>query len=626
MWHLAPWRSSSPVTAFYYGDDASRTYDTSFCDEFGCYGSSNSGSIVSPAINTAGASEALLTFNEWRQVENLSPYDRAAVLVSSDGVNWDTAWESYASTGGWVDRAVDLTSWSGGDIYIQFYFDTLDDLYNYFEGWYVDDVTIWVAGAQEAGLYISNTSVEEGDGGTVTAHFTVSLANTTTGPVTVDWTTADGTATVADGDYQPDSGTLSFGDGDTSQIITVSVNGDRIDEATEAFFVTLSNPSGAEIVVGQGRGTITDNDTAGITINPASGLVTSESGGSSSLGVVLNSKPASNVTVQLTSSDTTEGNVPATTFIFTPSNWSTPQSVAVTGVNDTLDDGDVGYTISAVASSSDGNYDGQSSQVGASNLDNDFSVIYASNVARSIPDGGAAVLSTMTLGSHMVLDINVQLRITHGRSEDLDVHLTAPDGTKVELFTDVGGAGKNFTNTVLDDEASSAITSGSAPFSGTYRPEGSLAAFDAKNSQGVWSLSVQDDRKGQKGTLNQWSMTVVYEQLSTALRIPTGGSGPGGRAGARLALSAACQDSPIACDASLAAKVYVTPSDSTQPATTYLVRPRLEQSASHLLATQDFSRTVDAVLALTMNAANLTIDDWSEAVIYLFSETNPLDG
>ncbi|MEX2118184.1 MAG: S8 family serine peptidase [Pirellulales bacterium] len=515
LWHLATWRSSSPLTAFYYGDDSSLTYDTYSCDDFGCYSYPNSGTLTSPPINLSGAADALLTFTEWRQVENLAPYDRAAVLISSDGVNWTAAWESYSSTNDWAERTLDLTPWAGGSIYIQFHFDTVDEVYNYFEGWYVDDVKVWTAGSQEPGLYVNDVSVAESDQGAVEATFTVSLVDTT-GPVTVHWATADGTATAAGNDYQAASGTLSFADGQTSQTFSVWVNGDRIDEANENFFVNLSGAAGAAIVDGQGRAAIVDNDTAGITLDAASGLVTSENGGGSTLSVVLNSEPAADVTINLSSSDTTEGVVSPASLTFTSANWSTPQSAVVTGVNDLLDDGDVWYVVSASAVSADGAYNGLAGSLTAKNLDNDYSVTYASsNVPKNIPDGGT-VLSTLMAGAHMVLDVNVQLNIKHARVEDLDVYLTAPNGTKVELFTDVGGAGKNFTNTVLDDEASAPITSGAAPFSGSYRPEGSLAAFDGKNSQGVWVLSVSDDKKGQKGTLNQWSITVLYEELSSS--------------------------------------------------------------------------------------------------------------
>ncbi len=95
-------------------------------------------------------------------------------------------------------------------------------------------------------------------------------------------------------------------------------------------------------------------------------------------------------------------------------------------------------------------------------------------------------------------DVNVRVSLTHTFDADLDVFLVAPDGTRVELFTDVGGSGQNFINTVLDDEATTLITAGSAPFTGTFRPEGLLSALDGKSPNGTWTLEITDDAEVMK--------------------------------------------------------------------------------------------------------------------------------
>ena len=68
--------------------------------------------------------------------------------------------------------------------------------------------------------------------------------------------------------------------------------------------------------------------------------------------MVLTSQPTADVTIGLTSSDTTEGTVPAP-LTFTSANWNVAQTVTVTGVNDDLDDGDIAYTIVTTATSAD---------------------------------------------------------------------------------------------------------------------------------------------------------------------------------------------------------------------------------------------------------------------------------
>src|SRR3984893_13848682 len=92
------------------------------------------------------------------------------------------------------------------------------------------------------------------------------LAVTKTGSTalssSVEFQTVDGTATVADNDYQANSGTLNFAANETTKQITVLVNGDTTFEADEVFTVHLSNAIGATISTANGTGTIVNDDTA----------------------------------------------------------------------------------------------------------------------------------------------------------------------------------------------------------------------------------------------------------------------------------------------------------------------------------------------------------------------------
>jgi len=101
----------------------------------------------------------------------------------------------------------------------------------------------------------------EGNSGTTPFVFTVTLSAASASTVTVNYATADGTAT-AGSDYLATSGTLTFNPGVTTQPITVSVIGDTTVEPNETFFVNLSSPSNATIATGQGTGTIVNDDGA----------------------------------------------------------------------------------------------------------------------------------------------------------------------------------------------------------------------------------------------------------------------------------------------------------------------------------------------------------------------------
>jgi subtilisin-like proprotein convertase family protein len=114
-----------------------------------------------------------------------------------------------------------------------------------------------------------------------------------------------------------------------------------------------------------------------------------------------------------------------------------------------------------------------------------------------------------------ITDINVKLSITHPNDQDLDVFLFSPTGTKVELFTDVGSSGNDFTNTVLDDQAATSIDIGTAPFTGSFQPEGLLSDFNGQNPNGTWTLQITDDKSTNTGTLSSWSITVFSAENKT---------------------------------------------------------------------------------------------------------------
>lgn len=112
---------------------------------------------------------------------------------------------------------------------------------------------------QELSLRINDVPVVEGQNGKTNATFTVALSYPTTTTVTVDYTTANGTA-MAPSDYTARSGSLTLSPGVTSQTVTISVNGDKTAEPNETFFVNLNNNKKALIADGQGVGTIQNDD------------------------------------------------------------------------------------------------------------------------------------------------------------------------------------------------------------------------------------------------------------------------------------------------------------------------------------------------------------------------------
>ena len=110
-------------------------------------------------------------------------------------------------------------------------------------------------------LSIADLSVAEGNGDHAHFMFVVTLDKAATGPVTVAYSTANGTAT-AGSDYVATSGTVTFAAGETSNMVHVDIKGDALAEGNETFTVNLSSPAGAKIADGTAIGTIIDDDRA----------------------------------------------------------------------------------------------------------------------------------------------------------------------------------------------------------------------------------------------------------------------------------------------------------------------------------------------------------------------------
>ncbi len=101
-------------------------------------------------------------------------------------------------------------------------------------------------------ISIGESSATEGDTGTTTMSFPVTLSTASAQPVSVTYATADGTAT-APSDYGKASGTLTFDPGEKSKTISIAVVADTAIEQDEAFSVTISGAVGATIAVGHGE-------------------------------------------------------------------------------------------------------------------------------------------------------------------------------------------------------------------------------------------------------------------------------------------------------------------------------------------------------------------------------------
>jgi len=112
-----------------------------------------------------------------------------------------------------------------------------------------------------------------------------------------------------------------------------------------------------------------------------------------------------------------------------------------------------------------------------------------------------------------ISQLKVQLNISYNYDDDLTIVLVSPSGTQVTLSDGNGGEEGGFFDTIFDDDASTPVSLGSAPFSGSYRPDQPLSALNGENARGDWKLQVSaafniDHFLDGEGSLDGWSMEI----------------------------------------------------------------------------------------------------------------------
>jgi len=131
-----------------------------------------------------------------------------------------------------------------------------------------------------------------------------------------------------------------------------------------------------------------------------------------------------------------------------------------------------------------------------------------------------------------ILDLDVGVVITHTSVFDLELILEGPDGTRLRLNwyepTDEFFKGENYEGTIFDDEAERPIESGSAPFSGRYRPRapGRLDVYDGLDAHGEWKLQIYDWWHGDTGRLEEVTLILNVPEPATVTLLLLGLSCP----------------------------------------------------------------------------------------------------
>ncbi len=299
-----------------------------------------------------------------------------------------------------------------------------------YDGLAVASVNVTNQDDESAGITVNPVSgLTVSEDGSVTANFDVNLTvspgagETVTLPLSVSPNIAS-LSTMS----------LMFTD-TTPQTVTVTGIDDDIDNGDLPFSVITGDPTSSvasspyDLLTAADVADVTatrlDDDMAGVVVNPTSGLVTSEAGGTDSFDVVLNSEPTADVMIPFSTDDPTEGLIsgggapaPNLTLAFTPGNWDVNQTITVTGQDDPVDaDGDVVYhIIGGDPTSVDGVYDALTaanvSDVEVTNTDDDGAAgisVSPLNITTFEDQGQAAAVITVSLDTVPTQDVSIDI-------------------------------------------------------------------------------------------------------------------------------------------------------------------------------------------------------------------------
>lgn len=351
--------------------------------------------------------------------------------------------------------------------------------------------TATISNDDSATLSITGSSVPEGNAGTTPVGFVLTLSNPVQADVQVSYATADGSATLADGDYQAASGTLTIPGQTLTANLSVNGLGDTEVEPDQSFAVNLSNlvaPAGVTLATSSANGTLSNDDSTQLSLSEAS--VVEGTGGSNALVYTISlTAPAKDpVTVQYATADVSASagsDYTATSGTLTFSGGQLSRTLSVSINTDNLVEADetlrlnlsnpVGATLQASSAlgsilnddaaalsisdvtQAEGNGSSTTPFVFTVSTSNPsatpISVNYqSSDLSATAPSDYASASGTLTipaLASSATLTVNVVADDVLEPNEDFRITLSAPAGA---TLADAEGIG-----TILGDEQSVAV-------------------------------------------------------------------------------------------------------------------------------------------------------------------------
>jgi hypothetical protein len=350
-----------------------------------------------------------------------------------------------------------------------------------------------------AGFTVSAITGDTSEAGG-TATFTVKVNSQPFNDVTVNFDSnrlSEGTVNVT---------SLTFTSGvawSVPQTVTVTGVNDNLADSTQPYSIVFSATTStdtayAALTPSSVSVNNTDNDSAGITVSAISAHTT-EAAGTATFTVVLQSQPFDNVTVNFDTDDTSEGTVNTTSLLFTAGaggTWNVPQTVTVTGIDDSVADGNQGYAVAfSATTSNDLAYAAITPpNVAITNDDNDSAGIIVTAISGHTTEAGGTATFTVKLNSQPQGTVTV-----HFDSNNM----TEGTVTVTSLAFDSGdwNTPKSVVVTGANDSASDCETTYAIVFTATT---GGDAAYNAITPANVAVINDDDDSGGLGGFCVNW--------------------------------------------------------------------------------------------------------------------------
>ncbi len=304
---------------------------------------------------------------------------------------------------------------------------------NEYDNMTIAGVAVAVTDDETAGVSVSETALEVAEGGS--GSYTVRLNTQPTSNVVISVTKTGSTDVTLDTDTGTSGNqtTLTFtpANWDTAQTVTVAAaeDADAVDDAASIAHAVDAARSANEydnVTIAGVAVTVTDADTAGVTVSASS--VTVAEGGSGAYTVVLNLQPTSDVVISVTKTGSTDVTLDTdtgtsgnqTTLTFTPANWSTAQTVTVRAAQDSDAVNDAASIAHAVdASRSANEYDGATiGSVAVTVTDDETAGATVSETTLTVAEGGNR---TYTVVLNLQPTSDVVINVTKSSSPDVTV-------------------------------------------------------------------------------------------------------------------------------------------------------------------------------------------------------------